>query len=221
MNLFLSLIIGAGVLLLSPVHVFAASNSDILNATNQTLGVLITLASLASVFFLIRGGFQYITSTGKPDDLDHAKKTIRNSLVGLVLVIGAGVFSAFLNNAFTTPSNGSASNAFTLMPIQPVKPSNGLTQVLIDAIIGFLQNIIQSATKPLVDGVIGFLTSTPSLLGNSVVFNFWLVMVGIVDSAFALIIALLGFHVMSTSTFGFDELELTLTSSYWTCFFVS
>src|SRR6266699_2901982 len=105
MNLFLSLFIGAGFLLSSPVFAYAASNNVVAQFTSNTLSVLITLASLGSAFFLIRGGFQYITSTGKPDELDSAKKTIRNALIGLVLVIAAGIFSSLLQNAFNTPSN--------------------------------------------------------------------------------------------------------------------
>jgi type IV secretory pathway TrbL component len=42
---------------------------------------------------------------------------------------------------------------------------------------------------------------------NSSVFNLWLVLVGTTDALFVLVVALLGFHVMSASTFGFDEVE--------------
>ncbi|HSW97558.1 MAG TPA: hypothetical protein VLF89_07070 [Candidatus Saccharimonadales bacterium] len=208
MNLLFFLVIGAGMLFSSPAVAFAASNSTVAQFTTSAVSVLITIASLASAFFLIHGGFKYITSTGKPQELESAKKTIRNALIGLILVIAAGVFSALLQNAFTTPSNGASTAALTLKPIQTVAPSNGLAQAIIDAVTGFMQAIVQSATKPLVDGIIGFLTTTPSLVANSVVFNFWLVIVGIVDSLFAIVIALLGFHVMSASTFGFDEVEL-------------
>lgn len=207
MKLLSSLLIGVGVFFVTPTIAFAATNADVAQFTNQTLSILITIASLVSVLFLIRGGFQYITSTGKPEELDHAKKTIRNTLIGLVLIISAGVFSSILNTAFTTSATNTTTESFKLTPIQPATPSNGLTQVIIDAVGGFLQNIIQSATKPIVDGIIGFLTITPSFAANSVIFNFWLVMVGIVDALFALLIALLGFHIMSASTFGFDEIE--------------
>ncbi len=203
----ISLLITAGAFLVVPSIALAATNTDVAQFTNQTFSALITLASLASVFFLVRGGLQYITSTGKPEELEHAKKTVRNALIGLVIVISAGVISALLHNAFTTPSSGTVADTFKLTPIQAVEPPEGVTRVLVDAIVGFLQTIIQSATKPIVDGIIGFLTVTPSFITNSVVFNFWLVIVGIVDSLFVLVIALLGFHVMSASTFGFDEIE--------------
>lgn len=191
-----------------PASVFAAQNNqDITNFTNQTLNTLLIFASLAAVFFLVRGGYIYITSTGKPDALEHAKMTIRNALLGLVLVIAAAFFSTLLSNAFNTPGASTSSTQLQLTEIQLTKPSDGLTQVLLDAIAGFLQNIIQSATKPLTDGIIGFLTTTPPIVTNSVIFNFWLVILGITDSLFALMIALLGLHFMSASTFGFEEIE--------------
>lgn len=190
-----------------PNVVFAAQNDDVSSFTNQTLSSLFVIAALASVFFLIRGGYLYMMSSGNPDSLDEAKKTIRNALIGLILVIGAGTISSIFQNAFNNPYVTSTSSQINLTPIAPSTPQGGLTQVLIDAIAGFLQNIIQSATKPLVDGIISFLTTTPSLVSNSVIFNFWLVILGITNSLFALMVALLGFHVMSASTFGFEEIE--------------
>lgn len=200
-------LIFAGILL-SPAVTFAASNDQVANFTRDTLTILISLASLAAVFFLIRGGYLYITSTGKPTALDEAKQTIRNALVGLAIVIGASVFSSILNTAFTEPASNTLGTTINLTPILPAEESGSLTQILLDAVSGFLQNIIQSATKPIIDGITGFLTSTPSLATNSVVFNFWLLMVGITDSLFAIVIAMLGLHVMSASSFGFEELSL-------------
>lgn len=193
--------------LLSTTSAFAASNNEVADFSNKTLSVLIIIASIACTFFLIRGGYAYITSTGKPESLEHAKNTIRNALVGFVLVIAAGVISSLLNNAFITPINSTSSGSLSLTPIVPATTSNGLTQILLDAISGFFSSIVQSATKPLTDGILSFLTTTPSLVSNSVIFNFWLVIVGIVDSLFALVVALLGFQLMSASTFGFEEIE--------------
>lgn len=149
----------------------------------------------------------YITSSGNPNALEHAKLTVRNAIIGLTIVIGAAVASSLLTSAFNTPSASTSSAQLQLQPIVTTEPADGLTQVLLDAIAGFLQNIVQSATKPITDGIISFLTTTPAILSNSVIFNFWLVMLGITDSLFVLMIALLGFHFMSASTFGFEEIE--------------
>jgi len=40
------------------------------------------------------------------------------------------------------------------------------------------------------------------------IFNFWLVILGIADALFVVVIALLGLQFMSTSAFGFEELDL-------------
>ena len=167
-----------------PVSVFAASNPEVENFTHDAMTALIGLASVAVVFFLVRGAYLYITSTGNPAALDEAKRTIRNALIGLVIVVGAAVFSSILNNAMTQPASNAVGTPLNLAPIEPAPHDNSLAQVLMDAVSGFLQNIIQSATKPVIDGITWFLTSTPSLSTNSVVFNFWLVIVGITDSLF-------------------------------------
>ena len=195
-------------LVISPQPAFAAvGNQDIANFTQLTLGTFTVIASLAAVFFIVKGGFEYITSTGRPDALDHAKLTIRNALIGLVLIIAATVISSLFNNAFTTPNANTDSTQLQLVPIAPTQPADGLTQGLLDAVGGFMQNILQSITKPISDALISFLTTTPSIINNSVIFNFWLVILGITDSLFALLIASLGLHFMSSSTFGFEEIE--------------
>lgn len=195
-------------LFISPQAAFAAvGNQDVTNFTQLTLGTFTVIASLAAAFFIVKGGYEYITSTGRPEALTHAKLTIRNALIGLTLIIAATVISSLFNNAFTTPAANTDSAKLELSPIVTVKPADGLTQVLIDAIAGFLHNIVQSATKPLTDGIINFLTNTPKIITNSVIFNFWLVMLGITDSLFALLVAFLGFHFMAASTFGFEEIE--------------
>lgn len=45
------------------------------------------IVGYVTVFFLISGGFRYITSAGSSDGMAAAKKTITNALVGLVIAI--------------------------------------------------------------------------------------------------------------------------------------
>jgi hypothetical protein len=198
----------AAISLFIPSLTFAASNAEVAGFTHDSITTLIILGSIATVFFLIQGAYIYITSTGKPESLEKAKHTIKRALIGLVIVIGASVISSFLQGALSGPSTNGISTSLNLAPITPTAQNGSLAQILMDAISGFLQNLVQSATKPITDGIIWFLTNTPLLSTNSVVFNFWLIIVGITDSLLALVVALLGFHVMSASSFGFDELSL-------------
>jgi len=166
------------------------------------------IASLICTFFLINGGIQYLTSSGKPERLDHAKTVIRNALIGLVIVLGAGVLTAILAHAY---SSGGAVHAQQLPKLEALAPkhvNNGLVDILIKAITGLLNNIIQSIAAPFLKALAFFTSGTPLLAANSSVFNLWLIVVGITDALFVLIVALLGFHVMGASTFGFDEIDV-------------
>lgn len=208
MKLF-GLILGIGILLFSPSLAFAASEAspEITSFTQDTISLITIISVIAAVLFLIRGGYVYITSTGKPEALEDAKKTIRNALIGLVLVLSASSIVSVLQGALVGDvGNGSLAN-LPVTQIESVAPSEGLTQVLINAVNGFIQNIVESSTKPIVDGIMTFLGSTPSLLENASIVKFWLIMLGITDSLFVIIVALLGLQFMSASTFGFDEIE--------------
>jgi len=195
------------IFLLWATPAFAVSG-EITQYTSNTLSMITAIAAAAAVFFLVKGGYLYITSTGKPDSLESAKKTIRNALIGLVIVLGAGLIVSVFSNSFHQVSNSTNAGAVSVAPIQTSQPTDGLTQVLIDAVSGFLQNLVQSATKPIVDGIIGFLTTTPELLNNSVILNFWKITLGITDSLFVIMVALLGLHFMSAESLGFEEIEL-------------
>lgn len=194
--------------LLLPVPVFAQSTSPEVTAfTHEAMSIVTLISAAAAAFFLIRGGYVYITSTGRPEALEDAKKTILNALIGLVLILAANAIVNVFTGALTGSGDSSSISSLPLSQVEVVKPSDGLTQVLIDAINGFLQNVVESATKPVMDGILGFLTTTPQLLTNSTISKFWLIMLGIVDSLFVLFTALLGLQFMSASTFGFDEIE--------------
>jgi hypothetical protein len=193
---------------LSSTALAATEVPEINQFTQDTLGILTVIATASSVFFLIKGGYTYITSTGSPRALESAKITIRNALVGLLMVLSANIVVSVLQNSLgpTVPTGGNS--VLEITAIEAVEPSDGLTQVLIDAVSGFIQNIVESSTAPVVDGVIAYLTTTPTLFDNEVVRSFWLVSLGIVDALFVLVVALLGLQVMSAEALGFDEIEL-------------
>jgi len=183
-------------------------NPDVTAYTSSALSTLTILGSLVATLFLIKGGYTYITSTGKPQALESAKRTIKNTVIGLVMVLSANVLVSIFNSSLNAPSNTSGGSNIDMVAIETVEPSDGLTQVLIDAVSGFIQNIVESSTEPIVNGVLGYLTTTPNLLDNSVIREYWLVSVGIVDALFVVVVALLGLQFMSASTFGFEEMEL-------------
>lgn len=192
-----------------PLAIFAdasAASNAMRSYVMPVVATLSALASLACVFFLINGGIQYMTSTGKPENLEHAKKVIKNALIGLVLVIAAVTLTAILSNAYGSAGGAMAEKLPTLTPIK--SESSGLTDVLLNAIVGLFRNIIESAGEPFINALGYFTNATPLMGDNSTVFNMWLAIVGIADVVFIVVVVLLGFHVMSFASFGFDEIEL-------------
>ena len=49
--------------------------------------IMLHLVGYVTIFFIIYGGFKYMTSAGAPDGMTKAKTTILNAVIGLVLSI--------------------------------------------------------------------------------------------------------------------------------------
>jgi hypothetical protein len=168
---------------------------------------LCVFASLVCVVFLVNGGYQYITSSGHPEKLEHAKHILKNALLGLVVVLAATVMTAILTHAYAGSSSALGQKLPNLTSVTPQPVSNGLVDILIKAITGLLNNIIQSIAAPFLKALAFFTSATPLMADNSSVFNLWLAIVGITDVLFVLVVALVGFQIMGASTFGFDDIE--------------
>jgi len=167
---------------------------------------MIGLASVAVVVFLVYGGISYMSSSGDPEKLEHAKKVIRNALIGLVMVIGAGTLVAILSHAYTSAGPSVTDKMPALTAIKPAEPSGVVSQV-INLLMGVLTTLVESMGQSFLGALAYFTASTPLMMTNSSVFNMWLAIVGITDALFVLVVALLGFHVMSFATFGLEEIE--------------
>ena len=66
--------------------------TPIKNATIPEIGItainfLLVVAGALSVIFLIVGGIRYIISSGSPDAIDRAKKTVLYAVVGIIVVL--------------------------------------------------------------------------------------------------------------------------------------
>jgi hypothetical protein len=47
----------------------------------------LVLAGYVAVFFIIKGGFLYMTAQGEPGNLTSAKQTITNAIIGLIIAL--------------------------------------------------------------------------------------------------------------------------------------
>jgi hypothetical protein len=171
------------------------------------VNTLCIIAGLVCAGYLVNAGIQYTTSSGNPEKLERAKKIMKDALLGLLLVLGAVVLTAILSHAYGNPAAAPAEHLPSLAAVQPDSTSLSLVDILIKAITGLLQNIVESVGAPFIHALQYFTSGTPLMAENSSVFNLWLITVAMADALFILIVCLLGFHVMSASTFGLDELE--------------
>ena len=169
--------------------------------------VVCILASLVCVLILVNGGIQYTTSTGRPERLESAKTIIRNALVGLVIVLAAVTLTTILSHAYGHTNTMAATKLPALNDIKPDDNGNPLVGVMLRAITGVLNDLMQTAAIPFLKSLTYFTSGTPLIADNSGVFNLWLAVVGMTDALFVLVVALLGFHVMGAATFGLEEIE--------------
>ena len=90
-----AIFIAAGVpLVLANVALAApAGVSNVENFIRSVIQVVAGLAGLVATGFFVAGGFTYITSSGNPEQLDKAKRTITWSAIGLAIVIAAFVLA--------------------------------------------------------------------------------------------------------------------------------
>ena len=196
--------------LLSGLTIFGDTSSAITAMREYVMPVVQLLAGLASVacvFFIANAGYLYITSSGKPEQMEHAKEVLKKAVLGLVIVLAAVTLTTILTNTYGTPHDPSSATMPSLEAIESKDDSNGLLDMIIKAITGLLVKVINGVATPFLSALDFFTKATPTMASNQSVFNFWLAMVGIADVLFILVVVLIGFHVMSASTFGFDEIE--------------
>jgi len=85
--------IGLPFILAEPAFAQTAGVSNVESFIRNVITVLAGLAGLVATGFFVVGGFTYITSSGNPEQLDKAKRTLTWSAIGLAIVIAAFVLA--------------------------------------------------------------------------------------------------------------------------------
>ena len=172
----------------------------------SSLGVL---ATLVCTFFLVLGGFAYITSSGDAQKLAKAKRTLSHALLGLVIVLSASAISLILTHTYSSSSPAITQKLPALSAIKPVSTSGGIVDVLIKAITGVMAVIIKTVGQPFILALTYFTKGTPLLTNSSSVMHLWVICAGIADGMLAVVITLIGFHVMSGEYLGLRDISLS------------
>lgn len=100
---FVALIVTVGVpfVITQTAYAQAAGVGQVEGFMRNIIRVLAGLAGLVATGFFVVGGFSYITSSGNPEHLDKAKKTLLYSSIGLAVTIGAFVLSNIVTELAT------------------------------------------------------------------------------------------------------------------------
>lgn len=189
------------------MHLLFAS-SIIASFVNPILTGMIVTGSLVCVLCVTWAGFMYITSSGNPNKLAKAKQLIVRALLGLVIIIGASAFSLILIHAYSAKPGPVSAQLPPLKAISNQSSSGNLVDVLIKTISGLLVAVVATVSRPFIDALNYFTKATPLLNANSNVVHLWAISTSIADALLVLVIAIIGFHIMGSSQFGFGDVNL-------------
>lgn len=179
--------------------------SDYVTPLMQLLG---GLGSVVAIAALVIGGFNYATAAGDPEKIDRAKNIIKRAAIGLVLLIAATTLTGILHHAYSSPPAASSTLNLTIPNEPPDSGESAVAKIIIEGVSGLIKSIINSVGKPIITALAYFTTSTPTVANNQPVFNLWLVVLAIANGLFVLMVIVIGFHVMSSSIFGFEDMDL-------------
>ncbi len=94
-------------LIVSPPALAASSNMGQVDTFIRSIITALTgISGLVATGFFVLGGFKYITSSGNPHNLEHAKRTIIFSALGLAIALAAFVLSNIVSTLAKTAFNG-------------------------------------------------------------------------------------------------------------------
>ncbi|CAN5395557.1 hypothetical protein BH09PAT4_BH09PAT4_00090 [soil metagenome] len=97
------LVVALGTPIILAPDAYAASGdvAQVESFIRNVIKVIAGLAGLIATGFFVAGGFTYITSSGNPEQLDKAKRTLTWSAIGLAIVIAAFVISNIVTSLAT------------------------------------------------------------------------------------------------------------------------
>lgn len=85
-----------------PVFADTAGVTNVESFIKSVILVISGLAGLIATGFFVVGGLHYIMSSGNPEHMDRAKRTITYSALGLAITIAAFVLSTIITSLATT-----------------------------------------------------------------------------------------------------------------------
>lgn len=90
----------------NPTTLPGNEHSTITGTLGFYIQVVLGVVGLLAVVFLIYGGFRYITAGSSEEGVESAKRIIKNSIIGLVVIILAFIIVITITNALLPQGAG-------------------------------------------------------------------------------------------------------------------
>jgi cbb3-type cytochrome oxidase subunit 3 len=80
----------------------SAENTDLQALVLMLVPAFLSLLATIFLIIMLYAGFRWMYAGGKQEQIDDAKKWIRNSIIGLAIVLAAYAITSFVINALTS-----------------------------------------------------------------------------------------------------------------------
>jgi cytochrome bd-type quinol oxidase subunit 2 len=77
------------------------SETDLNKIIGTSIQAILALLGIIFIVLIVYGGITWMTAEGEESKIEKAKKTIQNSIIGLIIVVSAYAISYFVINALS------------------------------------------------------------------------------------------------------------------------
>ena len=72
----------------------------------EILKIVVTIATPIAILAMIYSGFLFVKARGKPEELESAKTTLKYTIIGIVVLLGASLLATVIKGTITGLGTG-------------------------------------------------------------------------------------------------------------------
>lgn len=173
-----------------------------LSEISVIFGEWASIAGLVATIVIGYGGYLYITSAGSPDKLAYGKQLIYTAIIGVVVIIGAGVIGGVVTKWVAAPPVISKPDTFSQGDKQQFVCEGNLVQV---SVCELIRQMVDSGMQVVDRGLTDVLARTNVLSQNPGVVVMWQQSFGLALGLLLIILAMYGYGIMGSEMFGMSD----------------
>lgn len=83
-------------------HLYTAGGNDLELTIGNTIKIILSLVGIIFLILMLYSGFLWMTAKGDTKAIEKAKENIKNSLIGLIIVLGAYAITNLISTILVT-----------------------------------------------------------------------------------------------------------------------